>query len=136
MAPLWSAQQATDFNDLLNNVRDILKANKRFCGVIDKQRWMIVMNAFTYSPCLFVETHQDCCKPPDNQGAWGCTDAMGRISIYFYIYIYQLMFTFKVDDMEVPYANFSRGFIPNLNQRQDIVDNPAIHKLLQVSESI
>lgn len=35
--------------------------------------------------------------------------------------------------MEVPYANFSRGFIANLNQRQDIVDNPAIRKLLQVS---
>lgn len=35
--------------------------------------------------------------------------------------------------MEVPYANFSRGFIANLNQRQDIADNPAIRKLLQVS---
>ncbi|CDH49054.1 related to gef1 protein [Lichtheimia corymbifera JMRC:FSU:9682] len=90
LAPLWSAQQAPDFNDLLNNVRDILRANKRFCGKLTK----IAANPQTIKE-------------------------LGDVLMQW------------VDDMEVPYANFSRGFIANLNQRQDIVDNPAIRKLLQ-----
>ncbi|KAG2224368.1 hypothetical protein INT45_006768 [Circinella minor] len=35
-----------------------------------------------------------------------------------------------IDDMEVPYANFSRGYITNLNKRQDIINQPGIQKLL------
>ena len=38
--------------------------------------------------------------------------------------------------MEVPYANFSRGYITNLNQRQDIVNQPGIQKLLNVNISL
>ncbi|KAK4520351.1 uncharacterized protein ATC70_008485 [Mucor velutinosus] len=36
-----------------------------------------------------------------------------------------------VNDLEVPYANYSRSFIPNLNQRSDILRNPSIQQLLQ-----
>ncbi|KAI8642061.1 hypothetical protein BD408DRAFT_417017 [Parasitella parasitica] len=36
-----------------------------------------------------------------------------------------------VNDLEVPYANYSRSFIPNLNQRDDIVGNPSIQALLR-----
>ncbi|KAI8082903.1 uncharacterized protein BX664DRAFT_185671 [Halteromyces radiatus] len=36
-----------------------------------------------------------------------------------------------VDDMEIPYANYSRSFIPNLNQRQDILANRSIDQLLK-----
>ncbi|KAL0089337.1 hypothetical protein F4703DRAFT_1733783 [Phycomyces blakesleeanus] len=35
-----------------------------------------------------------------------------------------------VEDMEVPYANFSRSFISDLNKRQDIQENPQIRQLL------
>lgn len=36
-----------------------------------------------------------------------------------------------VNDLEVPYANYSRSFIPNLNQRYDILQNPSIQNVLQ-----
>ncbi|EPB86588.1 hypothetical protein HMPREF1544_06662 [Mucor circinelloides 1006PhL] len=36
-----------------------------------------------------------------------------------------------VNDLEVPYANYCRSFIPNLNQRSDILRNPSIQQLLQ-----
>ncbi|GAA5803385.1 hypothetical protein HPULCUR_008864 [Helicostylum pulchrum] len=35
-----------------------------------------------------------------------------------------------VNDFEVPYANYSRSYIPNLNQRSDILRNASIHSLL------
>jgi hypothetical protein len=34
--------------------------------------------------------------------------------------------------MEAPYANYSRSFINNLNDRQDIVGRPALKTVLQV----
>jgi hypothetical protein len=37
-----------------------------------------------------------------------------------------------VNDLEVPYANYCRSFIPNLNQRTDILRNSAIQNLLYV----
>lgn len=36
-----------------------------------------------------------------------------------------------VDDMEVPYANYCRSYIPNLNQRTDILSNVSIQSLLR-----
>ncbi|KAI9486260.1 MAG: hypothetical protein EXX96DRAFT_548348 [Benjaminiella poitrasii] len=36
-----------------------------------------------------------------------------------------------VNDLEVPYANYARSYIPHLNQRHDILDNPSIRNLLQ-----
>lgn len=40
-----------------------------------------------------------------------------------------------VNDLEVPYANYCRSYIPNLNQRTDVLRNPAIQALLHVSVS-
>lgn len=34
--------------------------------------------------------------------------------------------------MEAPYANYSRSFINNINDRQDIVGRPALKTVLQV----
>ncbi|KAI8372051.1 hypothetical protein EDC96DRAFT_552231 [Choanephora cucurbitarum] len=36
-----------------------------------------------------------------------------------------------VRDLEIPYANYSRSYIPNLGQRQDIAENKAIQSVLQ-----
>ncbi|KAI9302553.1 hypothetical protein BJ944DRAFT_269782 [Cunninghamella echinulata] len=36
-----------------------------------------------------------------------------------------------VDDLEVPYANYSRSYIPNLNERKDILASPSIDRLLK-----
>jgi hypothetical protein len=37
----------------------------------------------------------------------------------------------QVNDLEVPYANYSRSYIHNLNYRTDILRNPSIQSLLQ-----
>lgn len=36
-----------------------------------------------------------------------------------------------VDDLEVPYANYCRSYIPNLNQRSDILNNSSIQSTLR-----
>ncbi|KAI9493821.1 hypothetical protein BDB00DRAFT_821726 [Zychaea mexicana] len=90
LAPLWTDQSITDFTELLANVREIIKVNKRFCAKLVK----IAANPQTIKE-------------------------LGDVLMQW------------VDDMEVPYANFSRGYILNLNQRQDIAKNPGIQKLLK-----
>ncbi|KAI9260697.1 hypothetical protein BDA99DRAFT_512893 [Phascolomyces articulosus] len=89
LAPLWTNQSITDFTELLNNVQEIIKVNKRFCAKLVK----IAANPQTIKE-------------------------LGDVLMQW------------IDDMEVPYASFSRGFITNLNQRQDIISQPGIQNLL------
>ncbi|KAL9555772.1 hypothetical protein MBANPS3_002211 [Mucor bainieri] len=93
IAPIWMKQMtsaAPDFSELLKDIHDILKVNKRFCMKLTR----IAANPQTIS------------ELGDALMQW-------------------------VNDLEVPYANYSRSFIPNLNQRSDILRNPSIQQLLQ-----
>ncbi|KAI8149302.1 hypothetical protein BJV82DRAFT_573656 [Fennellomyces sp. T-0311] len=98
LAPLWTDQSASDFSELLANVREIIKVNKRFCAVntenLQKKLVKIAANPQTIKE-------------------------LGDVLMQW------------IEDMEVPYANFSRGHIPNLNQRQDIASHPGIQRLLK-----
>lgn len=42
-----------------------------------------------------------------------------------------LLMVYQVNDLEVPYANYSRSYIPDLNYRTDILRNQSIQGLLQ-----
>ncbi|KAI9316279.1 hypothetical protein BX666DRAFT_1949065 [Dichotomocladium elegans] len=90
LAPLWKAPIPSDFSELLSNVHNVLKANRRFCAKLMK----IAANPQTIK------------ELGDALMQW-------------------------IDDMEVPYANFCRSFIADLNSREDVTNNPAIRQLLQ-----
>lgn len=47
------------------------------------------------------------------------------------IRMFNLLMVYQVNDLEVPYANYSRRYIPDLNYRTDILRNQSIQGLLQ-----